>query len=111
MSASLGVSHGSLAAPTIVAKPLRVAFSWTLAGNAIYYACQWGMLSVLAKLGNAAVVGRFALGMAITAPVFMFTNLQLRGVQATDSRSEFEFADYFTLRCLATSLGFAMVVL
>jgi O-antigen/teichoic acid export membrane protein len=110
MSTGLVVSHGSLAAPSVVAKPLRVAFSWTLAGNAIYYACQWGMLSVLAKLGNAAVVGRFALGMAITAPVFMFTNLQLRGVQATDSRSDFEFADYFTLRCLATSLGFATVV-
>jgi O-antigen/teichoic acid export membrane protein len=110
MSTGLAVSHRSLAAPSIVAKPLRVAFSWTLAGNAIYYACQWGMLSALAKLGNAAVVGRFALGMAITAPVFMFTNLQLRGVQATDSRSEFEFADYFTLRCLATSLGFATVV-
>jgi O-antigen/teichoic acid export membrane protein len=110
MSTGLAVSRKRLDAPAIVAKPLRVAFSWTLAGNAIYYACQWGMLSVLAKLGSAAVVGRFALGMAITAPVFMFTNLQLRGVQATDSRSEFEFADYFTLRCLATSLGFAAVV-
>ena len=110
MSTGVAVSHESLAAPSIMAKPLRVGFSWTLAGNAIYYACQWGMLSVLAKLGNAAVVGRFALGMAITAPVFMFTNLQLRGVQATDSRSDFEFADYFTLRCLATSLGFSAVV-
>jgi O-antigen/teichoic acid export membrane protein len=110
MATGLAVSHRKLEPPSIVAKPLRVAFSWTLAGNAIYYACQWGMLSVLAKLGSAAVVGRFALGMAITAPVFMFTNLQLRGVQATDSRSEFEFADYFTLRCLATSLGFAAVV-
>ncbi len=110
MSTGLAISHQKLEATSIVAKPLRVAFSWTLAGNAVYYACQWGMLSVLAKLGSAAVVGRFALGMAITAPVFMFTNLQLRGVQATDSRSEFEFADYFTLRCLATSLGFGTVV-
>ncbi len=110
MSTGLAVSPGSVATPSVVAKPLRIAFSWTLAGNAIYYACQWGMLSVLAKLGSAAIVGRFALGIAITAPVFMFTNLQLRGVQATDSRSDFEFADYFTLRCLATSLGFSTVL-
>ncbi len=97
-------------APAVAAPSLRVAFSWTLAGNLIYYGCQWGMLSVLAKLGSAAVVGQFALGLAIAAPIFMFTNLQLRGVEATDSRSEFAFADYFTLRCIATSLGFAAIV-
>jgi O-antigen/teichoic acid export membrane protein len=67
------------------------------------------MISVLAKLGSAALVGRFALGLAITAPVFMFTNLQLRGVQATDARSEFAFSDYFTLRLLASLAGLAAV--
>jgi len=97
--------------PAVVVPSLRVAFSWTLAGNLIYYGCQWGMLSVLAKLGSTAVVGQFALGLAIAAPIFMFTNLQLRGVEATDSRSEFAFADYFTLRCIATSLGFAAIVI
>src|ERR1700730_7735380 len=97
-------------APAVTAPSLRVAFSWTLAGNLIYYGCQWGMLSVLAKLGSAAVVGQFALGLAIAAPIFMFTNLQLRGVQATDSRSEFAFSDYFTLRCIATSVGFAAII-
>ena len=96
--------------PAVVVPSLRVAFSWTLAGNLIYYGCQWGMLSVLAKLGSAAIVGQFALGLAIAAPIFMFTNLQLRGVEATDSRSEFAFADYFTLRCIATTLGFAAIV-
>ena len=94
----------------VAAPPLRVSFSWTLAGNVVYYGCQWGMLSVLAKLGSATIVGQFALGLAIAAPVFMFTNLQLRGVEATDSRSEFAFADYFTLRCMATSLGFAVIL-
>jgi O-antigen/teichoic acid export membrane protein len=84
---------------------LRENFSWTLVGNLVYSACQWGMISVLAKLGNAALVGRLALGLAITAPVFMFTNLQLRGVQATDARSEFAFSDYFTLRLMASLTG------
>jgi len=76
----------------------------------MYSACQWGMISVLAKLGSAALVGRFALGLAITAPVFMFTNLQLRGVQATDARSEFAFADYFTLRLLGSLIGMLAVL-
>jgi O-antigen/teichoic acid export membrane protein len=109
MASGTAVSPVKTSAPTVAA-PLRVAFSWVLAGNVIYYGCQWAMLSVLAKLGSAAVVGQFALGLAVAAPVFMFTNLQLRGVEATDSRSEFAFADYFTLRCLATCLGFAVIV-
>ncbi len=94
----------------IPAPPLRVSFTWTLAGNVIYAACQLGMLSVLAKLGTPAIVGQFALALAIAAPIFMFTNLQLRGVQATDSQSEFAFSDYFTLRCIATMIAFSTVV-
>jgi len=88
---------------------LRSNFKWTFTGNVVYAACQWGMLSVLAKAGNAAIVGQFALGLAIAAPVFMFSNLQLRAVQATDARSEYEFADYFTLRVLASLLGLGVV--
>jgi len=88
---------------------LRANFSWTLVGNVVYSACQWGMISALAKLGNAALVGCFALGLAITAPVFMFTNLQLRVVQATDARSEFDFSDYFTLRLFASLAGLIVI--
>ena len=31
---------------------LRMNFLWTLAGNVVYAACQWGILVVLAKLGT-----------------------------------------------------------
>lgn len=89
---------------------LRANFAWTLAGNIIYAGCQWGMLSVLAKMGNASIVGQFTLGLAISAPVFMFTNLQLRAVQATDVNAECEFADYFTLRLLSTLIGLTVIL-
>jgi O-antigen/teichoic acid export membrane protein len=89
---------------------LRDNFAWTFAGNVLYGACQWGMLSVLAKLGNASIVGQFTLGLAVAAPVFMFTNLQLRAVQATDVNVEHGFANYFTLRLLATLLGLMVIV-
>jgi O-antigen/teichoic acid export membrane protein len=90
---------------------LRANFRWTLAGNLIYSLCQWGMLSVLAKAGNVNIVGQFALGLAISAPVFMFTNLGLRAVQVTDGSREYRFADYFTLRLLTTVLGLLVVVI
>src|SRR6266568_5527229 len=43
---------------------LRTNFAWTLAGNAVYAVCQWGMLVSIAKLGSPAMVGQFALGLA-----------------------------------------------
>jgi O-antigen/teichoic acid export membrane protein len=101
--------HPSVRHPKPVIPSMRSNFSWTVVGNIVYSGCQWGMISVLAKLGNAALVGRFALGLAITAPVFMLTNLQLRAVQATDARSQFAFSDYFTLRLLASLTGLAVV--
>src|SRR4051794_16358727 len=65
---------------------LRANFTWTFVGNVIYAACQWGMLVVLAKVARPETVGNFALALAVTAPVIMLTNLQLRAVQATDAR-------------------------
>jgi O-antigen/teichoic acid export membrane protein len=110
VAAAIGTAIASEVA-AVSAPPLRVSFSWTLAGNAIYAVTQFGMLSVLAKLGSPSIVGQYALGLAITAPVFMLTNLQLRGVQATDTRHQFEFADYFTLRLISTLLGVFAILL
>lgn len=88
---------------------LRNNFVWTFAGSVLYTGCQWGMLSAIAKMGSTSVVGQFTLGLAIAAPVFMFTNLQLRAVQATDVNAECRFADYFTLRLLATLFGLIVI--
>lgn len=84
---------------------LRANFVWTFAGNSIYAACQWGMLVALAKLGSTEMVGQFALALAVTAPILMFTNLQLRTVQATDARQEYAFSDYLGLRLAMTGLA------
>ncbi|MDJ0675318.1 MAG: oligosaccharide flippase family protein [Calothrix sp. MO_167.B42] len=94
------------------AKPLtlRRNFSWTFFGNIIYAGCQWGMLVVLAKLGSPEMVGKFTLGLAITAPVIMFTNLQLRTVQATDAKQQYLFSDYLGLRLLGTSVALVVIV-
>lgn len=84
--------------PTLRPLSLERNFGWTLLGTAVYMLCQWGMLVVLARLGSPEKVGAFALGLAISTPVLMFTNLGLRRLQATDAAGEFRFADYFALR-------------
>jgi len=89
---------------------LRRNFSWTFIGNIVYAACQWGMLVVLAKLGSPEIVGQFTLGLAVTAPVVMLTNLQLRAIQATDAKHQYQFNDYLALRLLGTGLALAVIV-
>lgn len=89
---------------------LRKNFSWTFCGNVVYAACQWGMLVILSKAGSPEMVGQFALGTAIAAPVLMLTNLQLRAVQATDAHEEFLFADYLGLRLISTSIAMAIIM-
>ncbi|MFQ4142454.1 oligosaccharide flippase family protein [Chlorogloeopsis sp. ULAP02] len=88
---------------------LRHNFSWTFIGNVVYAACQWGMLVVLVKLGSPEIVGQFTLGLAVTAPIFMFTNLQLRSIQATDATKQYLFSDYLELRLIGTGLGMLAV--
>ncbi len=67
------------------------------------------MLTVLAKLGSPEMVGQFALGLALTAPVFMFCNLQLRAVQATDAKAEYPFGDYLSLRIFTTIIALVVI--
>lgn len=106
------VSRSGHAIPDSLAAPLslRKNFSWTFAGNVVYAASQWGILVVMAKLGTPEMVGQFALGLAVTAPVIMFANLQLRAVQATDARREYQFADYLGLRLITTLLAYLVIV-
>lgn len=107
---SLDAGSVSLAqAPDLRPLSLRGNFAWTLVGTGVYGASQWGMLIVLAKLGSADIVGRFALGLALCAPVVMFANMQLRIVQATDARAEYSFGQYLSLRLITSAMALAII--
>lgn len=83
--------------------------AWTIAGNIVYAGCQWGMLVGIAKLGRPEKAGEFALALAISAPVFMFANLQLRSVQATDARRLYRFGDYRALRYVTSAAALCLI--
>lgn len=91
--------------PARLPVPLRVNFAWTSVGHATYAACQWAMVSALAKLGSAEVVGQYALGIAATVPVLMLAQLNLRSVLATDPEFAKRFHDYRDLRLLTIALA------
>jgi O-antigen/teichoic acid export membrane protein len=84
-------------------------FTSSVAGNLTYAACQWGTIVALTKLGNPDLVGQFALALALTAPAVVFSQLNLRAVQATDVRGEYAFPDYLAVRLVTTSLAIGLL--
>jgi O-antigen/teichoic acid export membrane protein len=99
-------------APGTRAKPLalRKNFSWTFVGNTIFFACQYLMLSALAKLSTPVILGRFSLALAITGPVIVLATLNLRTLQATDVRTRYTFGDYISLRLATLTLAMLSII-
>jgi O-antigen/teichoic acid export membrane protein len=84
---------------------LRADFSWTFAGNAVYAASQWAILSLIAKLGGSYMLGQYALALAVTTPAVMLTHLNLRAVLATDMERRHPFGDYLAVRLQTSAVG------
>ncbi len=111
VSRQSAVRGGSPSPTPGAALSLASSFRWTLAGNIVNATCQWGMLSVLAHLGDAEAVGQFVLGLSIAAPIMALTMLQLRNVQVTDVSGTYAFADYFGARIFWTLVGVVAIVI
>jgi O-antigen/teichoic acid export membrane protein len=89
--------------------PLRKSVSWTALGNVVFGLGNAGLLMVIARLGSLEMVGQFALGLAVTAPVVDFSRLGLRRMQSTDARGDYRFRDYLSLRVVTSALAVAAV--
>lgn len=88
---------------------LRVNFAWSFAGKMAYAASRAAILMLIAKLGTAEMVGQYALAFAVTTPIFMCADMDLRSVLATDTKNRLAFADYLGLRLLTTAACMAVV--
>ena len=105
MSSTVGFSKARLFRDRAACGPLslRRNASWIVLGGAVHSASRWGLVVVLARLGNAEMIGQIALAMAVCAPVSFLANLGLRSALVTDAKHEYRFGDYFGLR-IVTSL-------
>ena len=106
--------RSSAARPNVPNSPVRGAslrwnFSWTFVGNIVYSGCQWGMLVVLAKVGNPEMVGQYGLAMAVATPILALSSLQLRAVLTTDVREKVPFGEYLGFRLVTTVLSLLVI--
>ena len=83
--------------------PLRESFAWTVAGNGVYAAGQWAILSLFAKLGSVEMLGLYALAAAVANPVAMLAHLNLRAVIATDVTGRRPMRGYLGVRLAASA--------
>lgn len=90
-----------------MAPSLRTSFLWALAGSTIFQVCQWAMVVAITKMSSTAVAGDWNLALAVTAPIFLFTQLKLRWVQSTDIRDEFTWREYAANRAVGTVVALA----
>nr|WP_272942213.1 oligosaccharide flippase family protein [Alkalibacillus haloalkaliphilus] len=63
----------------------------------------------MAKLGSAEMVGQYSLGLAITAPIFLFLSMKLRAVLATTIDES--FINYFYVRLFSSILALFISIL
>jgi O-antigen/teichoic acid export membrane protein len=89
---------------------LKRNFAWTFTGNTIYSACQWILISVLAKLTTPEAVGKYALAVAVTAPLMFVANFNIGVMLVTDTRRETKFSDYRNTRVVLIALCFLATV-
>jgi O-antigen/teichoic acid export membrane protein len=103
----------STTAPGSADPPSRLGRNFTclLTAKILYGICQFALTVLIAKLGNAEMLGAFALALAITAPVMILSELGLRVIQASDARGEYRFQEYFSLRIVTVSVGFTAIVM
>lgn len=81
------------------------------AGTMIYFACNWANSIALAKMGMKSDVGYYALGVAVTQPIFSFLQFNLRALLVTDSRHEHPFSIYLKQRCLCCVVALVVLLL
>lgn len=96
--------------PSTAPLSLRGNFAWTFVGNIVFAATQWLTLISIVKLGTPNMVGRFAIAIAICTPIFVFTNLALRTVIATDAKNLNSFGDYYSLRLISSAVALIMIL-
>lgn len=83
--------------------------AWAVKGNLFYALSQWVLLVILAKFGGPELVGRYSLGLVVTAPIVLLTSLQLRSLLASDFLDTHHFSDYVRLRIITSAITMAVL--
>ncbi len=80
-------------------------YSLIFIGNTLLSLTPWLIFIFAARVLSPHQAGLLGLALSLSAPIFMFTNLQLRTFIVVHQKNEFELSDYVTLRLAMGSLA------
>ena len=98
------------AANRVMAAPCGPRILLAALGNLVNAACIWGRIVLLARLGDAEMIGQLVLAFAICNPIDTLADLGLGGALVTDARREYRFGDYLGLRLITSALAMLAIV-
>ena len=78
-------------------------------GRAIYAATQWLLIIVLARISTPDTLGHFTYALAVTGPILVFSQLNMRAYMATDMLELFTFRDYLYTRLVSVIAALAVI--
>ena len=80
--------------------------SWLTLSNILGSLSQWFLLIILVKFFSTTDVGYFTYGMALSAPIFMLSDMQLKSVLIVEPTGEKDnFRTYQLIRFLTTTIA------
>ena len=90
---------------------VRRGFSWLALGNIVNAACAWGRVALLARWGNAEMIGQLTLALAVCNPIGTLADLGLSGSLISDVNRQYRLRDYFGLRLWTCVLAMLVIVI
>ena len=80
---------------------------WLIGGNFVFAFSQWVILILFARLTSQDNLGQYSLALAIAAPLFAISNLQLRPLYILDvnSQKKYAYSQFYYLRIIASFLA------
>ena len=91
---------------SIASKHNIQTLSWLTTSNIIGSLSQWCLLIILVKYFSTEDVGYFTYGMALSAPIFMLSDMQLKSVLIVEPSGENDnFRTYQLIRFITTTLA------
>ena len=80
-------------------------------GNIFHAFSQWAVITLISAFGGNGAAGTYVSALAMTAPVFMFFDLNLRVMRSTDHEFDEVFSSYIGLRFYALVCAIVVSIL
>ncbi|XCA84085.1 hypothetical protein ABKJ26_03065 [Exiguobacterium mexicanum] len=86
-------------------------FNWLFLSSLVFGFSQWILISIINKFGTIEMVGLYSVSLAIVAPIFLMTNMNLNILQVTDTSKEYPLKSLFIFRLSSSLFAFFVILL